>query len=87
MIHHSEGDVRVPRPQGEELYMALKSLGVPTELIVYPGASHGVSTARNRVLQATIQFNWFQHWIRGKPGVFDWASLNALVESPPKDSR
>ena len=33
MIHVVEGDPRVPRPQSIELHMALKQLGVPTELL------------------------------------------------------
>jgi dipeptidyl aminopeptidase/acylaminoacyl peptidase len=28
---------------GEQLYQALKSLGVDTQLVVYPGQSHGIS--------------------------------------------
>ena len=39
MIHVVEGDPRVPSPQSVELHMALKKLGVPTELFMYPGAS------------------------------------------------
>jgi hypothetical protein len=42
MIHVVDGDPRVPRPQSEELYMALRKLGVPTEYFVYPGATHGI---------------------------------------------
>jgi dipeptidyl aminopeptidase/acylaminoacyl peptidase len=37
MIHVVEGDPRVPSPQSVELHMALKRLGVPTELFMYPG--------------------------------------------------
>ena len=37
MIHVVEGDPRVPSPQSIELHMALKQLGVPTELYMYPG--------------------------------------------------
>lgn len=44
MIHVVDGDPRVPRPQSEEMHMALKRLGVPTELFVYPGATHGIRT-------------------------------------------
>jgi dipeptidyl aminopeptidase/acylaminoacyl peptidase len=36
MIHVVEGDPRVPSPQSVELHMALKQLGVPTELFMYP---------------------------------------------------
>ncbi len=42
MIHVVEGDPRVPSPQSIELHMALKQLGVPTELFMYPGNTHGI---------------------------------------------
>ena len=31
----------VPLAGGEQMYQALRSLGVPTELVVYPGQFHG----------------------------------------------
>ncbi len=34
-------DFNVPILGGEQLYQALRSLGVPTELVVYPGQFHG----------------------------------------------
>ncbi|HET6206847.1 MAG TPA: S9 family peptidase [Terracidiphilus sp.] len=34
-------DMNVPILGGEQMYQALKSLGVPTELVVYPGQFHG----------------------------------------------
>ena len=36
-IHVVDGDPRVPRPQSEEMHMALSKLGVPNEFWVYPG--------------------------------------------------
>lgn len=36
-------DFNVPIGGGEQMYQALKSLGVPTQLIVYPGQFHGIS--------------------------------------------
>ncbi len=39
-IIHGEADVRVPLSQGTEFYVALKRLGVETEMIVYPRARH-----------------------------------------------
>src|SRR5579862_1840275 len=36
-------DMNVPLLGGEQMYQALKSLGVPTELVVYPGQFHGFS--------------------------------------------
>jgi len=34
-------DFNVPLIGGEQMYQALKSLGRPTELVVYPGQFHG----------------------------------------------
>jgi dipeptidyl aminopeptidase/acylaminoacyl peptidase len=36
-----EKDFNVPIAGGEQMYQALRSLGVPTELVIYPGQFHG----------------------------------------------
>jgi dipeptidyl aminopeptidase/acylaminoacyl peptidase len=36
-------DFNVPILGGEQMYQALRSLGVPTELVVYPGQFHGLT--------------------------------------------
>lgn len=38
-----EKDFNVPIAGGEQMYLALKSLGVPAQLVVYPGQFHGLS--------------------------------------------
>ena len=38
-----EKDFNVPVIGGEQMYQALKSLGVPTELVIYPGQFHGIT--------------------------------------------
>jgi dipeptidyl aminopeptidase/acylaminoacyl peptidase len=82
MIHVVDGDPRVPRPQSEELHMALRQLGVPTEFFVYPGNTHGIPDPRNRYLKAVAEYGWFEQWIRGKPG-FAWKEVLASLESDP----
>jgi dipeptidyl aminopeptidase/acylaminoacyl peptidase len=39
-----EKDFNVPTAGSEQMYQALRTLGVPTELIVYPGQFHGITT-------------------------------------------
>jgi dipeptidyl aminopeptidase/acylaminoacyl peptidase len=39
-----EKDFNVPIIGGEQMYQALKSLGVDTELVIYPGQFHGITT-------------------------------------------
>lgn len=40
-VIHGLSDVRVPTSQGYEFYHALKRLGCPTEMVVYPRTPHG----------------------------------------------
>ena len=39
-----EKDFNVPIVGGEQMYQALKSLGVETQLVIYPGQFHGITT-------------------------------------------
>lgn len=85
LIHVVYGDPRVPRPQSEELYMALRQLGVPTEFMVYPGNSHGIPGMRDQMTKMVAEFNWFQKWINGQKEWFDWKQLVDTVK-PAKGS-
>jgi len=80
MIHVVDGDPRVPRPQSEELHMALKKLGVPTELFVYPGNTHGIPDPRNQLAKAVVEFNWFEKWVRGKPTWLNWQEMLKTID-------
>jgi hypothetical protein len=57
------------------MHMALKKLGVPTELFVYPGNTHGIPDMRNRLVKAVSEFRWFDKWINGKETWFGWQEL------------
>ena len=84
MIHVVDGDPRVPRPQSDELHMALKKLGVPTEYFVYPGSTHGIPDPRNQLLKGVAEMMWMEQWIRGKPK-FQWKDvLKTLEETQAK---
>ena len=80
MIHVVEGDPRVPSPQSIELHMALKKLGVPTELYLYPGASHGIPDARNRFLKSTAEMAWMDYYVRGSGKKFAWRDVLKTLE-------
>jgi len=75
MVHVVEGDPRVPRPQSEELFMALKRLGVPTELYVYPGNTHGIPDPRNQLLKSVAEMAWMDYWVRGSGKRFAWRDV------------
>jgi dipeptidyl aminopeptidase/acylaminoacyl peptidase len=80
MIHVVDGDPRVPRPQSEELHMALKKLGIPTEFFVYPGSTHGIPDPRNRLLKSVAEKSWMDKWILGK-GDFKWQDVLKTLET------
>ncbi len=85
LIHFGENDRRVPISQGQELYIALKKLGVPTEFIVYPNVGHGISDMRYRMVKMQAEFNWFEKWIRDKEGWIDWKEMIETLEKEKKE--
>jgi dipeptidyl aminopeptidase/acylaminoacyl peptidase len=82
MIHVVDGDPRVPRPQSEELHMALERLGVPTELFVYPGFTHGIPDPRNQLLKSTAEMAWMNYWVRHSGKKFAWRDVLSTLEQP-----
>jgi dipeptidyl aminopeptidase/acylaminoacyl peptidase len=80
MIHVVEGDPRVPSPQSVELHMALKQLGVPTELFMYPGSTHGIPDPRNQLVKAVSEMAWMDYYVRGKGKKFSWRDVLATLE-------
>ncbi|MCX6543674.1 MAG: S9 family peptidase [Acidobacteria bacterium] len=75
MIHVVLGDPRVPSPQSIELHMALKRLGVPTELFVYPGETHGIPDARNQFAKSMSEMAWMDYYVRGSGKKFSWRTV------------
>jgi dipeptidyl aminopeptidase/acylaminoacyl peptidase len=80
MIHVVKGDPRVPSPQSEELHMALKRLGVPTELYVYPGETHGIPDPRNQLVKSVSEMAWMDYWVRGTGRRFAWRDVLKTLE-------
>ncbi|MCH7680008.1 S9 family peptidase [candidate division KSB1 bacterium] len=67
VIHGAE-DLRVPFTQGQEFYVALSRLGVPTEMVVYPRTPHGPREPKFLMDVSDRILIWFEkHLGRGKP--------------------
>jgi len=81
MVHVVEGDPRVPSAQSLELHMALRQLGVPTELFLYPGQTHGITQRRNRLLKSVSEKAWMDHYVRGIGEGFQWEQVLSTLES------
>lgn len=68
LVIHSEEDHRCLIEQGEQLFIALKKLGVETEFIRYPGESHGLSRGGrpwHRVHRLKSIVEWFDKHLEG----------------------
>ena len=85
MIHVVEGDPRVPSPQSVELHMALKKLGVDTELFMYPGRSHGIPDPRNRLVKAVSEMAWMDFYVRDLGEKFQWRDVLATLDLDADD--
>ncbi|MCW5946578.1 MAG: S9 family peptidase [Fimbriimonadales bacterium] len=70
MIIHSEGDLRCNVEQGEQVFTALKVLGIPTRFVRYPSTtSHGMSRsgpADLRVHRLNMILQWWAKYLASK---------------------
>ena len=57
-------DYNVPAIHSEQMYTALKRLGVPTQLVVYPGQSHGISRPSFQRDVLTRYLSWYDQWLQ-----------------------
>lgn len=67
MVIHSEQDLRCPIEQSEQVFVALKRLGVDTEMIRFPGESHGLSRGGRtdrRVERLHHILRWFDRYLK-----------------------
>lgn len=69
LVLHGEEDLRCPKEQGEQMFTAMKRFNVPTEMIVYPKSSHGLSRVgipNLRVARLTDIANWFDKYLNNE---------------------
>ena len=67
LVIHSENDYRCDQEQGEQVFVALRKLGVDTELLLLPGESHGVSRGGRtdrRVARLEYMLGWFERYLK-----------------------
>ena len=63
-----ERDFNVPLVGGEQMYQALRSLGVETELVIYPNQFHGITTPSFKVDRYQRYLDWYaKHMKPAKP--------------------
>jgi dipeptidyl aminopeptidase/acylaminoacyl peptidase len=59
-----ERDFNVPIVGSEQMYMALKSLGVPTQLIIYPGERHGIRRPTFQKDRYERYLSWYATYLK-----------------------
>ncbi|MHB1482406.1 MAG: S9 family peptidase [Bellilinea sp.] len=67
LVIHNEMDLRCPIEQGEQVFVALKRLGVDTEFVRFPDEFHGLSrTGRTdrRILRLNHIARWFKKYLQ-----------------------
>jgi dipeptidyl aminopeptidase/acylaminoacyl peptidase len=60
-----EKDFNVPAIGSEQMYQALRSLDIPTELIIYPGQFHGISIPGYQKDRFTRYIAWYDKYLKG----------------------
>jgi len=61
-----ESDYNVPLLNSEQMYQALRTLGVPTELVIYPGQFHGLKKPSYILDRYQRYLDWFAKYL-GRP--------------------
>ena len=64
-----EKDFNVPIAGGEQMYQALKSLGVDTQLVIYPGQFHGLTMPSYQRDRLERYLAWYDQIPRPHPQI------------------
>jgi len=59
LVIHAGEDHRCPVDQGEQLFNHLQALQVPSELVRFAQAAHGIREPWHRVLRSDVMLDWF----------------------------
>jgi dipeptidyl aminopeptidase/acylaminoacyl peptidase len=64
MFMASEKDFNVPSVGAEQMYQALRSLGISTQLVIYPGQFHGITVPSYQVDRLERYLKWFGKYLK-----------------------
>jgi dipeptidyl aminopeptidase/acylaminoacyl peptidase len=59
-----EKDFNVPAAGSEQMYQALKSLGLDTQLVIYPNSFHGITLPSYRVDRLERYIKWYDRYLK-----------------------
>src|SRR4029453_9788974 len=64
LILQGDSDLRVPKPQSDQLYSALRWKKVPVEYVVFPREKHGFSERAHQLDAVTRLLGWFEKYLK-----------------------
>ncbi len=67
LLLHGDSDTNVPPGESIQLYVALRLLGRPVELIKVEGEDHHILTYTKRIAWSNTKLAWFDKWLKEKP--------------------
>jgi len=59
----AEKDVNVPCIGSEQMFQALRSRDIPTELVIYPGENHGLTVPSYKVDRMQRHLDWYARYL------------------------
>lgn len=59
-----ERDIECPAPQTQEFWHAMKAVGVPTSIMIYPGEGHGLRDPANAADALQRSLAWFDRYLK-----------------------
>jgi dipeptidyl aminopeptidase/acylaminoacyl peptidase len=63
MFMCGEMDFNVPLINSEQMYQALRSLNVPTQLVIYPGQNHGLAKPSYNQDRLERMIDWYGRYM------------------------
>jgi dipeptidyl aminopeptidase/acylaminoacyl peptidase len=67
LVMCGEEDQNVPLVNSEQIFQALRRIGIDTMLVIYPGEPHGISTPSYQKDRFQRILAWFDHYVNGAP--------------------
>lgn len=64
LVMGGEKDWNVPIQNSEQLYQVLRRVGTPTQLVVYPGQSHGLRVPSYQKDRYERYLAWYDRWVK-----------------------
>ncbi|HTI09607.1 MAG TPA: S9 family peptidase [Puia sp.] len=60
----SQSDFNVPSVGAEQMYQALRTLGIPTQLVIYPGQFHEITVPSYQADRLQRWIDWFKKYLK-----------------------